>query len=324
MGTAPWTLSFIGTGSWQATSSRGFPSIRIEADGTSILIDCGDGTLHRLLRHRRLDLDVVLLTTASSPELNGLLALAEAYRRERQKPLRVAGPAGIASCLNLMSRLTTTRESLFDVEELASGQAIRAIKGLHLESIELEANQVPCLGYLLIEPPPTRRFDKKAVERHNIQGKDFGLLASGQSVRGVRPSDVLGPQLVGRRVVVCGRGRPSPSLAVALEGADVAVLAAPYMDERLEHAVQFGYMTGWEAAQIAHECRVKEVHLYQLATHARDREHLAEARQFHPNVHAPRDGMILEIPLAGSGSEPSRNTLTFERQSSRKRNPPRR
>ena len=66
--------------------------------------------------------------------------------------------------------------------------------------------------------------------------QDFARIERGETVRGVRPEDALGPPMPGCKVVAVGRTRPSPEVGAALEGADVATLAAPFMDERLEVA----------------------------------------------------------------------------------------
>lgn len=295
-------MTFVGTGSWRALAGRGFPSLRLDAGGVSLLVDCGDGALDRLLAGGGIGLDVVLLTSTAAVSISGLLMLAESFRSDRQKPLRVAGPPGTIDRVGRLATLAGVPDGLFALEELAPGDALADVGGLHVEAVRTDSPGSECLSYLVLEPSIPGRFNTAAAAKRGIQGRDFQLLAAGETVRGVRPDDVIGPRRLGRRIFVNGRGRATSDMADALEGADVAVFAAPFMDERFELAAELGYMTGWEAAHLAAEQRVRTVMLYQLTPSAPVGMHVAEARQFHASVHAPRAGQVLKVPLPENGA----------------------
>ncbi len=301
MTSSDWHMTFIGTGPWRPFPRRGLPAVRLDAGGVSVLFDCGDGTLDRLLLKGGTNVDVVLLCSTSAASITGLLMLAETHRADRQRPLRVAGPVGTIDRVTTLSRLSSAPDGLFILEELNPGEVVADLGGLYVEAIRSETPRSACLSYVVIEPSLPGRFDVDAAARHGISGPDFGRLSSGQTVRGVRPEDVMGPRRLGRRLFINGRGRTTPEMDESLEGADVAVFAAPFMDERLEVAEELGYMTGWEAAHLATNRRVRTVMLYQLTPSAPVAVHVAEARQFHRSVHAPRPGQVLAIPLPEVG-----------------------
>ena len=298
-----WRLTFVGTGSLLSASHRGFPATLLDASVMRVLFDCGDGTLGRLRSLGSPTIGAVAVTSNSVAELAGLLTLAEVHRRTRGKALRVFGPTGLKEELANLSTLSeSSTGELFDIEEVTTGHVLLKKGGTHLEGVEVDVGQGSSgCAYLVYESPLPGRIDMAKAATLGIEGGDFTLLQEGHNVRGVRPDDVIGPLRPGRRVVVAGRGRSTEALEAALEGADAAVFAAPFMDERLEMAEDSHYFTGWEAAELASRARVRHVVLQRLGSHAPLKHHVAEARQFHKQLVAPEDGDALRIPLLDTG-----------------------
>jgi len=301
---AGWRLICLGTGSLLSPTHRAFPATLLDASGTSYLFDCGDGTVSLLRLVGGSQVDVVAVTSVSTQEIAGLLTLAEVQRRSKRKALRVCGPPGLKHALEelsiLLSSMTVTQ--LFDIEEPAPGQAVYDDGGKYLEPVQVDVGNASVgYGYLIYEYPLPGRVDAAKARCLGIRGADFAQLQAGQTVHGVRPDDVIGPARRGRRVVVTGRGRSTESLAKSLEGSDVAVFAAPFMDERLEVAEDKYYLTGWEAAELASRARVRMVLLQQLGPYAPVPYQVAEARQFHERLLAPNDGDVVSIPLPEDG-----------------------
>jgi ribonuclease Z len=300
---ADWRLTFVGSGSLLSAPYRGFPATLLEASGLNLLFDCGDGTVGRLRTLGNPSIDAVAVTSTSVSELAGLLTFAEVHRRSRRKPLRVFGPPGLKRALANLSTLSAMGTAeLFDFQESTAGHVLLEQGGKHLEAVEVDLGEgLAGFAYLVYESPLPGRVDAATAEALGIKGSDFARLQAGQTVRGVRPGDVIGPRRPGRRVVVAGRGRATDALEANLKGSDAAVFAAPFMDERLEMAEDTHYLTGWEAAELASRSRVQVVLLQQLGPYAPVRHQLEEARQFHGRLFAPDDGDVLRIPLPGTG-----------------------
>lgn len=282
---------------------RGFPATVLEAFGLNILFDCGDGTVGRLRSLGNPSIDAVAVTSLAVSEFAGLLTFAEVHRRSRRKALRVFGPPGLERALaNMLSVLAVRTTELFDIREAAAGDVLLEQDGKYLEAVEVDLGEnLAGLAYLVYESPLPGRVDATKAAALGIKGPDFARLQAGETVRGVRPGDVIGPQRPGRRIVVMGRGRATDALQANLEGSDVAVFAAPFMDERLEMAEDTYYLTGWEAAELASRARVQVVLLQQLGPYAPVRHQIEEARQFHGRLFAPDDGDVWRIPLPEAG-----------------------
>ncbi|MGY1825965.1 hypothetical protein [Blastococcus sp. SYSU DS0541] len=300
---ADWRMTFVGTGSLASASHRAFPATLLEAPGLTVLVDCGDGTVARLRSLGNPSIDAVAVTGLSVSELGGLLTLAEVQRRSRRRALRVFGPPGLEQALASLSTLSAmSTGELFDAEEATAGRVLYEQAGKHLEAVEVDLGEgLAGFAYLIYESPLPGRVDAAKAAAQGIKGSDFWRLQAGQTVRGVRPGDVIGPLRPGRRVMVAGRGRVTDALEANLDGSDAAVFAAPFMDERLEMAEDAHYFTGWEAAELAARTRVRVLLLQQLGPYAPIRHQVDEARQFHGRLFAPDDGDVLRIPLPETG-----------------------
>jgi ribonuclease Z len=91
-------LTLLGTGSPSPNPERRGPSQVIECGNDLILVDCGAGTLHRLVEagYERLNLSCIAFTHLHSDHVTGILDLLWAgwILRRWQTPPRIYGPPG--------------------------------------------------------------------------------------------------------------------------------------------------------------------------------------------------------------------------------------
>jgi ribonuclease Z len=132
-------------------------------------------------------------------------------------------------------------------------------------------------------------------------GPDFGRLQRGETVNGVRPEQVIGPERRGRRVVFSGDTRPTDHLVAAAYRADVLVHEATFTDEDVDRARQTGHSTARQAAETAAEAEVATLALTHVSTRYRGREIRDEARAVFANTVVPRDFDSIEVPLPDRG-----------------------
>lgn len=299
-----WSVVCSGTGTVVGPFNRGAPSTVVRFGETQILVDCGDGTLRQLARASALRrFDAILLTATAAEQIVGLLALIDYLRRiPLGSPVRVYGPAGTKTRIESLIQLQPELSEALVADEPQAGTAFLNERGIYVEPIALERHpEEPGYGYIFFEDPLPGRLDPDRAAQRGLRGPELGRVQSGETVRGVSPRDVMGPPRPGRRLVIAGRCRPSAALEDALRGADVAVLPAPYLDERLEVAQASFTMTGWEAAEMSKRSNTRFVVLHQLAVQTPIAAQRMEARQFHPTVVLPSDGDIVVIPIPDNG-----------------------
>jgi ribonuclease Z len=71
--------------------------------------------------------------------------------------------------------------------------------------------------------------------------------------------------------------------------ADGLVIEATYLDVEADMAHKFGHLTAGQAARLAIEAGVRELHLTHISRRYREPEVLAEAQAIFPNVNVARD-----------------------------------
>lgn len=304
-----WILTVLGTGNLNSQTFRGQAAVLLEARGSCCLFDCGDGTADRLRKLGKTAIEVIAVSEVSSTAMGGILAVAELNHYHGRPPVTVVGPPGITDALSaLVSISRSPMEELFIPNERTSGLAFEYRSGVFLESVPMDVGESSIANaYLIYESAIPGKIDAQLGAKLGLRGSDYTQIQAGHSVRGVRPADIVGPPQLGRRIVIGARGRQTDSLLEALEGSDVAILAAPFTDERLQVAVDSHFLTGWEAAKLFSETRVKFALITQLGPSSPGWIQLAEARQYLPSLNSPSDGQSVEIPL------PSRGVSSFVR-----------
>ncbi|MBV9413512.1 MAG: hypothetical protein JO363_00890, partial [Solirubrobacterales bacterium] len=132
-------------------------------------------------------------------------------------------------------------------------------------------------------------------------GPEFGRLQRGETIRGVRPEQVLGPARAGRKVVISGDTSPSETLQVASDAADLLVHEATFAEEERERAAETGHSTAAQAAALARDARVTMLALTHFSTRYPTGLLRDEARAIFPRTVLPRDFDSIDIPFPERG-----------------------
>ncbi len=132
-------------------------------------------------------------------------------------------------------------------------------------------------------------------------GPDFGRLQRGETVEGVTPDEVIGPDRPGRRIVLSGDTAPCDPIRMAAEGADLLVHEATFTEEERDRAAETAHSTARQAALLAEDAGVKLLALTHLSTRYGGREIEEEARAVFPGAIVPRDFDVIEIPFPERG-----------------------
>src|ERR671914_2865621 len=98
------SIFFAGTAGSVPTPRRGLPAILLRAGGVRILLDCGEGTQHQLLRSVGLpDVDAIFVTHLHLDHWLGLLGMVKTFDlRARERPLPIYGPPGLRALFEAM------------------------------------------------------------------------------------------------------------------------------------------------------------------------------------------------------------------------------
>ncbi|WP_076859773.1 ribonuclease Z [Bradyrhizobium mercantei] len=286
-------LTFLGTSASVPSAERNHPGILVEAGGSRILIDCGEGTQRQLLRSgagfRRLD--HLLLTHGHFDHVLGIPGLFSTLRlRQSSDAMTVhAGPGTLDVVVRMLAGLW------------GEGRA-----PIPLELAPLSEGRVIDAGDFTIDCFPVRHREtdsfafsfQSAIRRHLLPDRLLALrvpdgpvrkeLAEGRQVRlddgrTIDPDQVFGPAEGRRKLVIVGDTETTDGLDGHVADADVLVIEATFLARDAATAREYGHLTATEAAALAARSGVKQLVLTHISGRYPDQDILAEATSIFPN-----------------------------------------
>ncbi|MBV9466476.1 MAG: ribonuclease Z [Solirubrobacterales bacterium] len=296
------SIFFAGTAGSIPTPRRGLPALLLRRGGDRILFDCGEGTQRQLVSSVGLsDLSEVFLTHFHADHWLGLPGLLKTFDlRGRERPLAIHGPAGLRELLALSLRAAGRVRFELELVELAPGDVlVRA--GYRIAAVGV-AHRIAALGYVVFEDQRPGVFDPAAAARLGLTpGPEFGRVQHGETVRGIRPDQVMGPSRPGRKLAISGDTLPSEALRLAAHQADVLIHEATFAEEERERAGQTGHSTAAQAAEVARAAEVRMLALTHFSTRYPVGLLRGEAQAVFPQTVTPRDFDTIEIPFPERG-----------------------
>jgi len=297
------SLIFLGTSGSVPSPRRGLPGLLVRRGGDRLLFDCGEGTQRQLLRSVGLvDLDTVFITHFHADHWLGLPGMLKSFAlRERSEPLTVYGPRGLEQLMGAMRVVYGRPPFELGIVELEPSEQVER-DGYTITAVPVVHRGHASFGYALVEDARPGHLDPELAERLGVTpGPDFGRLQRGETVGGVSPEQVMGPEREGRKVVLSGDTAPCPALAVAAHQADVLVHEATFAEEELERARETSHSTARQAAELARDAEVRLLALTHVSSRYSGSEIRDEARAAFAAIEVPRDFDTIEVPFPERG-----------------------
>jgi ribonuclease Z len=298
------SLFFAGTAGSVPTPRRGLPAILVRAGGERILLDCGEGTQHQLLRSNvgLPDIDAIFISHLHLDHWLGLPGMIKTFdMRDRDRPLELFGPPGLTALYQQVMKPIIGR----------TGYRLEVVELEHHEEVGFDdfviaafpvSHRVEAYGYAFVEDDRPGRFDVDAARALGVtEGPDFGRLQRGETVNGVAPEQVVGEDRPGRRIVYTGDTAPVQSVEVYAHDADVLIHEATFCEDERARARETGHSTARQAAELARDANVKLLVLTHLSTRYFPRDIRDEARAVFENTVVPRDFDTIEVPFPERG-----------------------
>ncbi|MGA2320863.1 MAG: ribonuclease Z [Solirubrobacteraceae bacterium] len=307
------SLFFAGTGGSVPSARRGLPALLVRRGGERLLFDCGEGTQRQLVRSiGLLDVECVFITHFHADHWLGLPGMLKSFAlREREAPLTIYGPRGLKELLGALRIVYGRLPYRMDIVELAPAEAVER-DGYLITAIPVRHRADASFGYALVEQPRPGHLDAALAEKLGVKpGPDFGRLQRGETVAGVTPEQVMGPEREGRKIVLSGDTSPCEALALAAYQADVLVHEATFTEADAERARQTSHSTARQAAELARDAEARLLALTHISSRYAGGELRDEARALFPATEAPHDFDTIEVPF------PERGPATLVRWSER-------
>ncbi|MDH2900227.1 MAG: ribonuclease Z [archaeon] len=255
------SVRFFGTSAASPSLKRAFACIGlVKKDSTSsediTLMDCGDGSIRRILEARTsvLSISNILITHHHSDHLSGLVQLIETMSIEgRTRDLSVYGPLGLREYFYTVQKITnvaSNRRFNLTIQELDQEEKV-SLGEYKITPFSMQ-HTVPCLGY-------------------RVEHSDFRLAYTGDT-------------------------EPCQSSIPLAKNVDLLIHEATYLNKDHEKARETKHSTPGEAAEIATKGGAQSLVLTHINDkHETEKEVLEEASQIHPKTKIAHDGFEVNL-----------------------------
>lgn len=290
-------VCLLGTGGMMPLPNRWLTALMTRLNGSSLLIDCGEGT-QVAIREKGWsfhDIDVICFTHYHGDHISGLPGLLLSMgNAERKEPVTLIGPKGLERVVGALRTIAPELPFALEFHELTEAEETIFTHGYEIEAYKVNHN-VLCYGYSVVVRRGGRFFPEKAAE-NNVPQKYWNRLQKGETIEadGVcyTPDMVIGPPRKGIRLAYSTDTRPTKSMVAHAKEADLFICEGMYgEDDKMNKALEHKHMTFYEAAKLAKEAEVKELWLTHYSPSLiRPEEFIPKTRKIFPATYAAKDG----------------------------------
>ena len=295
-------ICLLGTGGMMPLPYRWLTSLMARYNGTSILIDCGEGTQIAMKKKgwSPKPIDIICFTHYHADHIGGLPGmLLTMGNAERTEPLLVIGPKGLGKVVSALCVIAPGLPFEIRCMELTENEQSIAFDGFRIEAYKVNHN-ITCYGYSIVVER-TGKFDVARAEKLNIPRNYWNRLQKGEIIETEEgtftPAMVLGEPRKGIKLSYCTDTRPAESIVRGAEGADLFICEGMYGEpDKLQKAKEHKHMTFYEAAELAKKAGVKELWLTHYSPSlTRPEDYIQGVRKIFPNAVAAKDGRSKDL-----------------------------
>lgn len=281
---------------------RWLTSLMARYNGTSILIDCGEGTQIAMKKKgwSPKPIDIICFTHYHADHIGGLPGmLLTMGNAERTEPLLVIGPKGLGKVVSALCVIAPGLPFEIRCMELTENEQSIAFDGFRIEAYKVNHN-ITCYGYSIVVER-TGKFDVARAEKLNIPRNYWNRLQKGEIIETEEgtftPAMVLGEPRKGIKLSYCTDTRPAESIVRGAAGADLFICEGMYGEpDKLQKAKEHKHMTFYEAAELAKKAGVKELWLTHYSPSlTRPEDYIQGVRKIFPNAVAAKDGRSKDL-----------------------------
>ena len=246
---------------------RWLTSLMTRYNGSSLLIDCGEGTQIAIKEKgwSTKPIDTICFTHYHADHISGLPGLLLTMgNAERTEPVTMIGPRGLERVVNALRSIAP--ELPFDIRYVELSQPVEhlQVNGYHITAFKVNHNVV-CYGYTM-EIPRIGQFQVERAKALGIPVNCWSKLQKGEKLeldgRTYTPEMVLGPPRKGIKLTYCTDTRPVSSITENAQNADLLIIEGMYAEPEKEvKAKQYKHMRFYEAAKFASEAQVSDLWL---------------------------------------------------------------
>ncbi len=295
-------VCLLGSGGMMPLPYRWLTSLMTRFNGSSLLIDCGEGTQIAIKEKgwSFKPIDVICFTHYHGDHISGLPGLLLTMgNADRKEPLTLIGPKGLERVVSALRVIAPELPFPIIYKEIEGAEQTFELNGYRLKAFRVNHN-VLCYGYTM-EIDRAGKFDVERAKEQEIPQKYWKHLQKGETIEmenGIlTPDMVLGPPRKGLKLTYTTDTRPTNSIRENAKDSDLFICEGMYGEkEKAAKAVEYKHMTFYEAAHLAKDAQVKEMWLTHYSPSlTRPEEYMDEVRRIFPEAKAGKDRMSREL-----------------------------
>ncbi|MFG6395472.1 MAG: ribonuclease Z [Lachnospiraceae bacterium] len=289
-------LCLLGTSGMMPLPGRWLTALMARLGGSSLLIDCGEGT-QIAVREKGWSVnpvDTICFTHYHGDHISGLPGFLLSMGNScRTGAVTLIGPKGLAKVVNSLLVIAPGLPFRLEFIELSEKEQDIEVNGYNIRAFKVNHN-VPCYGYTILVPRGGK-FYPELAKQNNVPVKIWNRLQKGENTeyegRFYTPDMVIGSPRKGIKVTYCTDTRPVQSLIENARNADLLICEGMYGEEsKQQKAVENKHMTFCEAAYMAKEANAKELWLTHYSPSLlRPGDYIKDVKKIFPNAHAAKD-----------------------------------
>ena len=295
-------VCLLGSGGMMPLPYRWLTSLMTRFNGSSLLIDCGEGTQIAIKEKgwSFKPIDVICFTHYHGDHISGLPGLLLTMgNADRKEPLTLIGPKGLERVVSALRVIAPELPFPIIYKEIEGAEQTFELNGYRLKAFRVNHN-VLCYGYTM-EIDRAGKFDVERAKEQEIPQKYWKHLQKGETIETengiLTPDMVLGPPRKGLKLTYTTDTRPTNSIRENAKDSDLFICEGMYGEkEKAAKAVEYKHMTFYEAAHLAKDAQVKEMWLTHYSPSlTRPEEYMDEVRRIVPEAKAGKDRMSREL-----------------------------
>jgi len=296
-------LIFLGTAASHPTLERSTSCICLVRDREILMFDAGEGAQVSYLKsglgwNKKMK---IFVTHLHGDHCIGILGFLQTMTlQNRTEPVEIYGPEGIEEFIAANIKVMNFGLSFPVFITLVNEGLVVSEEKYEVYACEAE-HSVQTFSFLFLEKEkPGTFYPEKAIALGIPKGKLWHKLQQGEEVvienKSIKPSEVMGPNVPGKKIGISGDTRPIKKLEVFFKNCDYLVFDSTFSDELKEKAVETCHSTAKEAATFAKNATVSNLILTHFSARYKDESILLdEARAIHNSVIAANDQLKVEI-----------------------------
>jgi ribonuclease Z len=295
-------ICLLGSGGMMPLPYRWLTSLMVRYNGSSLLIDCGEGTQIAIKEKgwSFKPIDVICFTHYHGDHISGLPGLLLTMgNAERKEPLTLIGPKGLERVVNALRVIAPELPFPIIFKEINGAEEEFALNGYRLKAFRVNHN-VLCYGYTM-ELDRGGKFQLAQAMELGIPKVYWSRLQKGETITDetgtYTPDMVLGKPRKGIKLTYCTDTRPTQSIVDNAMHSDLFICEGMYGEKEKEgKARENKHMMFREAAKLAKDAEVKELWLTHYSPSlTRPEDYMDEVREIFPAAKAGKDRKSVEL-----------------------------